>query len=261
MTTAAVLAVADGSRNIAAAGWQRRSRRVFSSQSSQGLIKKTRSIPRGGRRWVLPPTQKPTRLTSRDMASQSKTQLVGKIHGLLRKEYKPGPAVERMSVLEAVVYAICHEGAAREQANQALSRFKDQFFDWNEVRVSSLEEIQATLADLPDRESRAFRIRRFLRQLFSKTFSFSLEALAKKPQKEAIKILGEYEALASDYVEASVILYSLGGHAIPLDAPSLRRWRVWAFPNPRRTRRPCVPCSSTQFPRTEAARLSICSRI
>ena len=101
-----------------------------------------------------------------------------------------------MTILEAVVYGICHEDSTREQANQALSRFKDGFFDWNEVRVSSLEEIQGVLAGMPDAEGRAFRIRRFLRQLFEKTYGFNLEPLAKKPQKESVKALEEYDALA-----------------------------------------------------------------
>lgn len=152
------------------------------------------------------------------MASQSKTQFLNQILTLLKKRYKLEPPPARMSVLEATVYGICHEGATREQANQALSRFKDDFFDWNEVRVSSLDEIQSVLAGIPDPEARAFQIRRFLRQLFEKTYGFTLEQLAKKPLKEATKLLQEYEAFSSDYVLATVIQQALGGHAIPIDS-------------------------------------------
>src|SRR3954467_5767000 len=117
------------------------------------------------------------------MATQSKAQLLNEVHTLLKRRYKPKAdrGNGHLPVLEAVVYGICHEGTTREQANQALSRFKDNFFDWNEVRVSSLEEIQGGLAGLPDTEGRAFRIRRFLRQLFEKTYGFALEGLTKKP--------------------------------------------------------------------------------
>jgi endonuclease-3 len=157
------------------------------------------------------------------MAHQSKVQFLNEIHTLLKKRYKPKPERSaRLSVLEAVVYAVCHEGTTREQANQALSRFKDGFFDWNEVRVSTIEEVQSALAGLPDSEPRAQRIRRFLRQLFEKTYGFTLEALTKKPLKESQKALSEYEAFTSDYVEASVTQQSLGGHAIPVDAPARR---------------------------------------
>ena len=128
------------------------------------------------------------------MASPSKAQFLNEIHTLLKKRYQLEPRAARLTVLEAVIYGICHEGTTREQANQALSRFKDGFFDWNEVRVSSLDEIQGVLTGLPDPEGRAQRVRRFLRQLFEKTYGFNLKALTKKPLKEAVKALEEYEA-------------------------------------------------------------------
>lgn len=158
------------------------------------------------------------------MATQSKTQLLTNIHALLKKRYKPrsDPNASRLSVLKAVVYGICHEDTTREQANQALSRFEDEFFDWNELRVSSVDEIQETLAGIPDPEERARRIRRFLRQLFNRTYGFTLDALAKKPLKDALKVLQTYDAFASDYVTATVIQQALGGHAIPIDKPAHR---------------------------------------
>ena len=120
------------------------------------------------------------------------------------------------------MYGICHEDTTRENANQALSRFKDEFFDWNEVRVSSVEEIRESLAGIPDPLERGRRIRKFLRQLFNRTYGFNLDALAKKPLKEALKVLQTYEAFSSDYVTATVVQQALGGHAIPIDKDTLR---------------------------------------
>ena len=159
------------------------------------------------------------------MATTSKAQFLTEVHALLKKRYKVEPSAEKFSILESVVYGIAHEDSTREQANQALSRFKDDFFDWNEVRVSSLEEIEGVLAGMPERETRAFRLRRFLRQLFEKTYGFTLDHLAKKPQKESLKALEEYEAFGSDYVLATVTRLALGGHAIPVDASVLRACR------------------------------------
>jgi endonuclease III len=158
------------------------------------------------------------------MATQSKSQFLNDIHTSLKRRYKPKADREagRLSVLEAVVYGICHENTTREQANQALARFGDEFFDWNEVRVSAVDEIEERLAGIPDAAERAQKIRRFLRQLFNRTYGFCLDALAKKPLKEALKVLHTYDAFASDYVTATVIQQALGGHAIPIDAVSLR---------------------------------------
>jgi endonuclease-3 len=158
------------------------------------------------------------------MATQSKAQFLNDVYTLLRRRYKPKPDRDgsRLSVLKAVVYGICHEDTTRENANQALSRFKDEFFDWNEVRVSGIEEIRESLAGIPDPEGRARRIRKFLRQLFNRTYGFNLDALAKKPLKEALKVLQTYEAFSSDYVTATVVQQALGGHAIPIDKDTHR---------------------------------------
>jgi endonuclease III len=158
------------------------------------------------------------------MATQSKAQFLTDVYTLLKRRYKlkTDRNASRLSVLKAVVYGICHEDTSREHANQALSRFKDEFFDWNEVRVSSLDEIQESLAGIPEPEERARRIRRFLRQLFNRTYGFNLDALIKKPLKEALKVLQTYEAFASDFVTATVVQQALGGHAIPIDTHTQR---------------------------------------
>jgi endonuclease III len=158
------------------------------------------------------------------MATQSKAQFLTDVHTLLKRRYKPKADrnAGRLSVLKAVVYGICHENTTRENANQALSRFKDEFYDWNEVRVSDVDEIRDNLAGIPEPEERARRIRRFLRQLFNRTYGFNLDGLTKKPLKEALKVLHTYEAFSSDYVTATVIQQALGGHAIPIDKDTHR---------------------------------------
>lgn len=156
------------------------------------------------------------------MAAPSKSQMLDKIQPLLAKRYKPGPREVKMSVLEAVLFGICHESTTREQADTAMSRFREAFFDWNELRVSSVEEIQDALNGLPQPELKAQRIRRFLRQLFSRTYKFDLDHLGKKPLKESIKTLQEFEAMQSDFVLATVIQQALGGHAMPVDEPIRR---------------------------------------
>ncbi len=158
------------------------------------------------------------------MATQSKAQFLGDVLNLLKKRYKMSASTQKFTVLEAVVYGICHEDATRAQADQALDKFKTGFFDWNEVRVSSIAEIQTILEGfkLPNAEERANKVRRFLRQLFERSYSFNLEPLTKKPLKDSIKLLQEYEALSSDFVLATVIRLALGGHAIGIDVPTRR---------------------------------------
>src|SRR5260370_6931448 len=109
------------------------------------------------------------------MAKQSKAQLLHEVHTLLNKRYTPKPdrGNGRLTVLEAVIYGVCHEATTREQANQALSRFKDGFFDWNEGRVSTVEEIQGALAALPPTERPPQKIRPLLPQPSARTYAFT----------------------------------------------------------------------------------------
>ncbi len=136
------------------------------------------------------------------------------------KKRAPGPAEER-SVLEQLLYAVCRQGATREQADQAFRTLRERFFDWNEVRVSSVREIEEVFADMPDAEARAQRLISLLQEVFETTFSFDLEGLHKKGMKQAAKQLSRYQG-ANDYTVAWVTQQSLGGHAIPLDKETIR---------------------------------------
>ncbi len=128
---------------------------------------------------------------------------------------------EARPVLEQFLYAICREGVTRELADQAYRALRDDFFDWNEIRVSSPRELAESIACLPDAEGRGQRLIDFLQEVFETTFSFDLESLQKKGVKQAAKQLSRYQA-ANDFVVSSVVQHSLGGHAIPLDAASMR---------------------------------------
>lgn len=134
-----------------------------------------------------------------------------------------GEATEALAlpVLEQFIFALVRENATDEQARAAYENLRTKFFDWNEIRVSSVRELEEAMAGLTEAESRAHRLVSFLQEVFETTFSFDLEGLQKKGLKQAAKQLTRYGA-ANDYVGAWVVQRSLGGHAIPIDAPTLR---------------------------------------
>jgi endonuclease III len=150
----------------------------------------------------------------------NKQRVVNQIFTSYKKRYEPQELQER-PVLEQFLYAICREGASREEADQAYRSLQELFFDWNELRVSSAREVEEALNGLPASEDKANRLISFLQEVFETTFSFDLESLHKKGLKQAAKQLSRYQA-SSDYVVAWVIQHSLGGHAIPIDGPCAR---------------------------------------
>jgi endonuclease-3 len=132
-----------------------------------------------------------------------------------------------LPVLEQFIFALCRENATQEQAQQAYDNLRKLFFDWNEVRVSSPRELEEAMAGLADAETRAERLIAFLQNVFETTFSFDLEGVQKKGVKQAAKsLLGLAASLgfgpSSDFVGAWVVQRTLGGHAVPVDAPTLR---------------------------------------
>jgi endonuclease-3 len=153
----------------------------------------------------------------------NKQRLITQLFTALPKGKAHGGAAdpEPRPVLEQFLYALCREGVTRDKADRAYGHLRERFFDWNEVRVSSTRELEEAFAGFPDRENRAQRLIDFLQEVFETTFSFDLDPLHKKGLKQAAKQLARFQA-ANDYAVAWVIQQSLGGHAIPLDAPTLR---------------------------------------
>jgi endonuclease-3 len=157
-------------------------------------------------------------------ATINKQRVLTTLFSILKKHYgEPGRLPER-PVLEEMVYAVLRQGATRKAADKAFDRLQKSFFDWNEVRVSHPHEIEEALAGLPEPTMAAQRVISLLQEVFESTFSYDLEGLNKKGMKQAAKQIGRYQA-ADDYTVAWVTQQSLGGHAIPVDAPVLRTAR------------------------------------
>jgi len=153
-------------------------------------------------------------------ATINKQRLLTQLFTAFKKSYEPGEAPPR-PVLEQFIYGVCREGATTEQAERAYRILQERFFDWNEIRVSSVREVEEAFTGLPGAELRAERLISFLQEVFETTFSFDLESLQKKGLKQAAKQLSRYQA-ANDYVVSWVVQRTLGGHAVPLDPPTLR---------------------------------------
>jgi endonuclease-3 len=126
-----------------------------------------------------------------------------------------------LPVLEQFLFGICREGSSPEMAQQAFENLRSQFYDWNEVRVSSAKELEEAMEGLSDPEGRAERILAFLHEVFDTTFSFDMEHVHKKGLKQGAAFLARAKG-ASDHVAAWVVQRSLGGHAMPVDEPTIR---------------------------------------
>jgi len=156
-------------------------------------------------------------------STTNKQQSLNQLLNLFKKHFD-SPDLERRPVMEELLYGVLREGTTRPLADKAYCNLQERFFDWNEVRVSSPQEVAEAIADLPDAGAKSERIVGILQEVFETTYSFKLDDIDKKGLKNAAKQLGRMEDV-SDYTVAWVLQQALGGHALPLDQPSLRTLR------------------------------------
>jgi endonuclease III len=150
----------------------------------------------------------------------NKQKVLDHVYAALKKRFDVPDPAER-SVSEHLLYAVVREGTTREKADKAFANLKARFVDWNEVRVSTVQELCDAMGPLPDVAVRAQRLISLLQEWFELTYTFDMDEIAKKGLKEGAKKISRLDA-ANDYAVAWVMLHGLGGHAIPLDGPSLR---------------------------------------
>src|SRR5437773_12308378 len=113
-------------------------------------------------------------------ATINKQRLLTTLFTVLKRHYgEPGQPPDR-PVLEQMVYAVLREGATRKEADKAFDRLLKVFYDWNEVRVSSVHEVEEVLGSLPQPGPKAQRVVGLLQEVFESTFSYDLESLHKK---------------------------------------------------------------------------------
>jgi endonuclease-3 len=153
-------------------------------------------------------------------STTNKQQVLTQLVVGLKKHYDPAPPRE-LPVLEQLIYGVLREGTTVELADRAFANLTQRFFDWNEIRVSLPPEVAEALGELPDAANKAERVIGILQEVFEKFFAFKIDEIDKKGLKNAARKLQEMKDV-TDFTVAWVLQRSLGGHAIPLDAPALR---------------------------------------
>jgi endonuclease-3 len=159
------------------------------------------------------------------MSSASRTALFGKIHKVLKKYYKPAAPPADRTVLEHLLFACVLENARYEQAEEAFAALKHTFYDWNEVRVTSISELSEVMSTLPDPRAAANRAKRVLHAIFEELYCFDLEDRRKKSLGPTVKWLEKMDG-ASRFVVSYVTQAALDGHSVPVDSGTMSVFRV-----------------------------------
>jgi endonuclease-3 len=148
--------------------------------------------------------------------SADKQEVCRKVTLLLKKAYSATPHKQDLPVLETLLYAVCLENSSPAQAGAVYAKLLNAFHDLNEVRVSSISELQPTFRDLADPEWRAARVKGALQYVFETNYAFDFESLRRKTAELAAKQLSKIPSL-SPFVRAYVMQHCLESHVLPID--------------------------------------------
>lgn len=142
-------------------------------------------------------------------------------------------AVDAMHSLAVAVLGVeCGDAAAERAVTRALATM----VDWNEIRVSSASELNKAVGNsIPHGLERCQQLITALQCVFDRENRLSLDRLAGLGRREARQFLEQLNGV-DEYVAAYVFLWSLGGHAIPVNDILLAELRNADLVNPSASR-------------------------
>lgn len=121
-------------------------------------------------------------------------------------------------------------------AHRAVKSATNSAVDWNELRVSTPEELEEVLANnIPNKRNECQRLINALQAVYDRENRMSLDRLSRLGIREAKSYLESLDGV-DGYAVASVILWSLDGHAIPVDDKALRKLCDLKLVNPTASR-------------------------
>lgn len=101
----------------------------------------------------------------RDLQAKAK-----KLLATWKRQIDPQLKKDNRSPVTHLCMTVLMRNSSYKTAHAAVQVLRERFADWNEVRVTPIAEVEAVLneAKVPNARAKAFALRRFLRDLFSK---------------------------------------------------------------------------------------------
>jgi hypothetical protein len=189
------------------------------------------------------------------MTAKNRAGLITKLQSSLKKHYKPAPAAPGRPLMEHVLYAALLEDAPVDIADEGFAKCEQEFFDWNEVRVTSVTELAEVLSHFPSPATTAQRLKRCLQSVFESFYSFEIEHLKKENLGKAV---AKFESMngVSPFVLSYLVQHGLGGHAIPVNSSGMWIMFKTGIVNEAEARTGKVPGLERAIPKSKAIEFS-----
>jgi len=129
------------------------------------------------------------------MTGARDVEKTAKVLGILVREYRRLPPLRDLGLLDRLVLLLLSKDTPPARARAALERLREDFVDWNEVRVSSPLEIQRSLEDFDEEEAaaKAQTVRTLLARVFEKVHCLKLDRLLEEDRAARERFLESLE--------------------------------------------------------------------
>jgi DNA polymerase III gamma/tau subunit len=92
---------------------------------------------------------------------------------------------------------------------------QESYFDWNEVRVTTVRELGEVFRKIPNSTANALNLKNTLQSIFEGHFTFDIDHFKKQNLGKTVSMLESYKG-TTPFTIAFATQRNLGGHAIPL---------------------------------------------
>ena len=150
------------------------------------------------------------------MSAKNRADLITKLHKFAKKEFQPVSPPSNRSVIEHMLYGCCLENSTYEAADEAFAKLQENYFDWNEVRVTTASELAELMKGLSDPKKAAVSLKKTLHGIFETYYQFDIDFLKKENLSKAVTQFEKFKGV-SPFVVSYAAQNGLGGHSIPLD--------------------------------------------
>ena len=111
------------------------------------------------------------------MSAKNRADLINKLYKVAKKEYNFIKPLSNRTVFEHMLYGCCLENSTFEAADEALAKLQENFCDWNEVRVTTIDELAESGKNLGNPREGATSVKQTLYGVFEKYFTYDLDCL------------------------------------------------------------------------------------
>ncbi|RMF38149.1 MAG: hypothetical protein D6753_16250 [Planctomycetota bacterium] len=191
------------------------------------------------------------------MSKTSRAQKIQLLQKVALKHFAPVLPPEDRSVLDILMYACCLEDAPYDAADEAFGRLQESYFDWNEIRVTTITELSETLHNLPNPRSAAIRIKKNLQSLFEMRYSFDLEDMRKMNLGKAVQELQKMGRMTR-FVLGYVVQHALGGHAVPVSETIMELLKMTGVVSEAEAAKGETPGLERAIPKTKGLEVASC---